>query len=387
MSIASDRPCHLWLALSPHGFGHATMTAPLVAALRRRRPGMRLTIQTTLPHDFLATRYDDFHQVAEIPDFGFCMKSPTEVDVEASARRYHALHQDFAAVVAAEAARLRAESPDLVLANVPYVTMAAARQAGIAVVGYSSLNWADLTDHFFRDRADCRALRAEIRAAHDAVEFFLRPRPAQVMTVPRQRDIGPVVRLGDDRRAQIRQTLGLGPETRLGLIAFGGMDHRLPLQRWPRLDGWFWLSSLLETPVRPDMAPWPMAGVSFADLFVSVDVIVGKPGYGTFSEAGAAGIPMLYEPRPDWPEAPPLEDWLARHTRCLRVRPQDLLDDRLLPQLQRLFSLPAQRVAEADGAEQGAAALEEVLDRVRASSKVVGGGGDRHAGVSNGGEK
>jgi len=361
------------------------MTAPLITELRRRRPDLRLTIQTTLPRDFLATRYDDFQQVAEIADFGFCMFSPTEVDVAASAARYRALHADFPARVAHDAALLRAGAPDLVLANIPYVTMAAARQAGIPVVGFSSLNWADLADHFFRHLPDCDALRAEMRAAYGAAEFFLRPMPAQPMTLPRLRDIGPVVRLGRDLRQDILEKLGLPPDTRLGLIAFGGMDHRLPLDRWEAVDGWFWFSSLLDTPVRPDMAAWQVAGLSFSDLFVSVDVVVGKTGYGTFSEAGVAGIPVLYEARPDWPEAPPIERWLSRHTKCLAVQPQDLLDGKLKGQLQTLFSLPDQQVALPTGVMEGADALERALDSALASSNAVVRAPDRHAEASNGG--
>lgn len=361
------------------------MTAPLIAELRRRRPDLRLTIQTTLPRDFLATRYDDFHQVAEIADFGFCMTSPMDVDVAASAARYRAMHADFPALVARDAALLRDAAPDLVLANVPYVTMAAARLAGIPVVGFSSLNWADLADHFFRDRPECDAVRAEMRAAYGAAEFFLRPTPAQPMTVPRLRDIGPVARLGQRRRQDILDALGVPADTRLGLIAFGGMDHRLPLHHWPSLEGWFWLSSLLDTPQRPDMAAWQAAGVPFADLFVSVDVAVGKTGYGTFSEAGLAGLPMLYEARPDWPEAPPLEQWLAQHTRCLAVTPSSLVDGGLEDQLQKLFSLPQQQVAHPTGVKEGADALEHALDRAIASSGVVDRAGDHHAEASNGG--
>lgn len=376
---------HLWLALSPHGYGHATMTAPLITELRRRRPDLRLTIQTTLPRDFLATRYDDFQQVAEIADFGFCMFSPTQVDVTASAARYRALHADFPARVAHDAALLRAGAPDLVLANIPYVTMAAARQAGIPVVGFSSLNWADLADHFFRDLPDCDALRAEMRAAYGAAEFFLRPTPAQPMTLPRLRHIGPVAQLGRNRRPQILDALGLAPDTRLGLIAFGGMDHRLPLDRWEGVEGWFWFSSLLDTPVRPDMATWQAAGLSFADLFVSMDVVIGKTGYGTFSEAGVAGIPVLYEARPDWPEAPPIEHWLAQHAKCLAVQPQDLMDGGLKEQLQKLFLLPDQSVALPCGVMEGADALEQALDRALASSNAVVGAPDHHAEASNGG--
>lgn len=378
---------HLWLALSPHGFGHATMTAPLVAELRRRRPELRLTIQTSLPRDFLGTRYADFELVPEIADFGFCMTSAIRVDVAASAAAYLAQHADYAALVAGEAARLRAAAPDLVLANIPYVTVAAASRAGIPVAAFSSLNWADLADYFLAHLPQCDRVRAEIRASYAQADIFLRPQPAQDMTLPNIRNIGPVARLGSDRRAEIKQRLGLGKGTRLGVIAFGGIDHRLPLERWPVMEGWFWLSSLSNTPNRPDMARWPVAGVPFADLFPSTDVIIGKPGYGTFSEVGLGGVPMLYESRPDWPEAPPLEEWLARHTRCLPVNAEKLIDGSLPVLLRKLFSLPEQQVAVPSGVSEGADVLEQMLDARHSTARVVGGQRDHDAAVSNGGRQ
>lgn len=353
---------HLWLALSPHGYGHAAMTAPLVAELRRRRPGLRLTIQTALPRPFLESRYSNFEYVDHIPDIGFRMTSAVTIDVEASAAFYAGLHADFPAVVAGEAARLAEARPDLVLANVPYVTIAAAAAVGIPVVAYSSINWADMVAHYLGQRPECAAILAEIRDSYAKAAVFLRPIPAQPMSLPNVLDIGPVAQKGEVRREEIRRNLGLKSDGRVGLIAFGGINHHLPLERWPMLEGWFWLSSLADTPSRSDMAPWQASGVSFADLLPSVDVMVTKPGYGTFSEAGLAGVSVLYEPRPDWPESLPLEEWLGRHTRCLASTAAIIAGPELPLLLQTLFSQAVPEVAVATGIAEGADVLEAVLD-------------------------
>lgn len=368
--MAHTHPCsaHLWLALSPHGYGHAAMTAPLVAELRRRRPGLRLTIQTSLSRTFLATHYADFDHVPDIPDFGFCMKSAVALDVPASAALYVEMHADFSALVARETARLTAAKPDLVLANVPYVTLAAASAAGIPVAAYSSLNWADLTDHYLGDRMECVTVRAEIRASYDKADVFLRPQPAQPMTLRNVVDIGPVARLGVDRRDAILHRLQLPPQQRLGLIAFGGIDHRLPLDRWPELEEWTWLSAVADTPVRADMVPWQAIGEPFADILPSVDLVITKPGYGTFSQAGLAGVPVLFEPRPDWPEAPPLESWLAAHTQCLAATAEEMVGGALPSLLQMLFSLPRQPLAQPTGIVEGVDVLERLMDRTFRSS-------------------
>lgn len=357
----TDRDPHLWLALSPHGYGHAAMSAPVVAELRRRWPGLRVTIQTSLPRAFLETRFGVFDHVPEIPDFGLKMHSSTDIDIEASAAAYLELHADLPAVIAAEAGRLAVARPDLVLSNVAYVPIAAAAEAGVPMAALSCLNWADLYAHYLSGRPESRRIEAEIRACYGRAAMFLRCTPAQTMTLPNLRDVGVVASGGRRRREKLAENIGLDDSARIGLIAFGGIDHRLALDRWPVLPGWVWLSTLPDTPARADLVPWERSGLPFMDLIPSVDVLVTKPGYGTFTEAGMAGTPVLFVPRPGWPESPHLDDWLARHTRCLAVEPEGLLGDQLALHLQALFSLPEQPVADATGVAEVADLLESLI--------------------------
>ncbi len=357
---ALSRDRHLWLALSPHGYGHAAMTAPVVAELRRRCPGLRLTIQTALPFDFLASRYGtDFVHVATIPDFGLCMTSATGVDSDATADAYAALLARWPALLAEEAARLRAARPGLVLANVPPLTIAASAAAGIPVVALSSLNWCDLYAQYCGHRPEAEATVRCLRQAYGAAESFLRCTPAMAMTLPNLEEIGPLASRGCDRRAELRMALRAGEGVRLGLIAFGGFDYRLDLARWPVVPGWMWLSAL-SAPVPPDRADvvaWQRGGLDFHDLVASVDLVVTKPGYGLYSEAGVCGTAMLTVPRPDWPEAAPFNAWLARHTRCRELAPDALLSPDLAGVLAELFRRPQPQPAEPSGVGEAAAAI------------------------------
>lgn len=340
------------------------MTAPVVTELRRRRPGLRLTIQTGVPRAFLESRYgSDFTYVDDIPDFGLRMISATEVDLDASAKGYVDLHGDWPAVVEREARRLRAAAPDLVLANVPYVTIAAAALAGIPVVALSSLQWVDIYRRYLGDRPEAALIGAEMAAAYNAAAAFLRVTPAMTMpSLTNLVEIGPVGNCGTARPAELRAALEVGEGIRIGLIAFGGIDHVLDLARWPVLPGWLWLSSLAVPPDRPDVRPWPAGGLSFSDVLASSEVVVTKPGYGTFVEAAMAGVPVLYVPRPDWPECPALDDWLRRYVRALPVELGSLLGPGLEIQLQKLFSLENPSVATLDGNDQAACLLERMLD-------------------------
>jgi len=353
---------HLWLALSPHGYGHAVMTAPVVAELRRRRPNLRLTIQTGLGREFLATRYgDDFHHVPEIPDFGFCMASATQVDREASLGGYLSLHADWPKVVEAEAERIAAARPDAVLANVPYVTVAAAARAGVPVVAMSSLNWADMAAAMLAGLDGVDGIVAQMREAYVGAKAFLRCTPAMEMTLPNLINIGPVARRGADRGAELRMRLQAAVGTRIGLIAFGGIDHDLALSRFPRLPGWVWLSTL-PVPDRADLRRWEDGGIPFTDLISSVDLVIGKVGYGTFTEAGLAGTPMIFVERPDWPESPNLDRWLDAHTRCQGIDAKRLFDPDLGALIDAVLARPIRPPALPTGIAEAADVVERALD-------------------------
>ncbi|MDA8230128.1 MAG: hypothetical protein M0006_02195 [Magnetospirillum sp.] len=358
---------HLWVALSPHGYGHGAMTAPVVQELRRRRPGLRVTIQTALPAGFLADRFGDgFEHVPDIPDFGLHMTSSVGIEFEASAAAYRALHADWPGAVEREAGRLAAARPDLVLANIPYVTIAAAARVGVPVVALSSLNWAGIYAHYFGDRPEAGRIAGQMRAAYAQAAVFLRCLPAMDMDLPNLLDIGTVARRGADRRRELRTALGVGDETRVGVVAFGGIDHRLRMELWPRIPGWRWLVPSA-APGREDLVPWEASGLSFTDLLSSVDVAVSKPGYGTFTEAGLSGTPMLYLSRPDWPECPHLDRWLERHAPCRAVAAEDLLSPGLAGILDELLSCPRPAVAQAAGIAEATDILEGFLDGGRAN--------------------
>ncbi len=179
------------------------------------------------------------------------------------------------------------------------------------------------------------------------------------MSLPGLRDVGPLAEPGRDRGAELRMALAAEAGGRLGLIAFGGIDYPLDLARWPRLPGWLWLTaaSVPPPPDRPDLVAWQRGGMAFSDLVPSVDVVVTKPGYGLFTEAGISGTALVTVPRPDWPETAPFIAWLSRHGRCLELSPEALLSPGLAGALAELLHRPPPPPAEATGIGEAADAI------------------------------
>ena len=130
-------------------------------------------------------------------------------------------------------------------------------------------------------------------------------------------NIGPIAHIGK------KHDIGLNGDKAV-LIALGGIAHRLPVENWPSLPGVRWLVPSTWQCQHPAAIAFESFGLSFTDLLCSVDAIVTKPGYGTFTEAACNGTPVLYQRRDDWPEQDCLIDWLGQNAASLEIAATDL---------------------------------------------------------------
>ncbi len=347
---------HLLADISAHGLGHLAQTAPVLNALGRLTPEMRLTVRSALPRERLAARIAvEFEHVAEARDFGFVMHNAVDIDLAASAGRYLEFHADWPRRVAAEAGWLRHHQVDAVLSNVAYLPLAGATAAGVPGVGLCSLNWAELFAHYFGDEPWASQIHAQMLAAYDTGAGFLRATPGLPMADLRHRqDIAPIADIGRADRKHFAAELGLDESERWLLLAMGGMEFPLPVAAWPQTPGLTWLVPKAWQIRRSDVRSFDAAGLRFGDLLASVDAVITKPGYGTFVEAACSAVPILYLERDDWPETPHLVAWLADHARAARLTRGRLMAGDFIDLLQGLWRAPAPAAPQATGADQAA---------------------------------
>jgi hypothetical protein len=356
---------HLLVALSAHGYGHASQTFAVLNALRARLPDLRLTIVTSLPPEFLAARLEGaFTPVRREADVGMLMDSALDVRLDDSRRAYARFHENWERRVRDEARWLKELSPDLVLANVPYLVLAAAASAGIPAAAMCSLNWADIYDRYFgRDH-----IYEEMLAAYRSADRFLRLTPGMPMDdLPNRRVIGPVSRLGRARRAELHRRLGVDEATRVVLIAPGGTEWRLPIETWPSAPGMRWLVPASWRTRLSHAHAFEELGWPFTDVLASCDAVIGKPGYGTFTEAACHGVPMLYVRRSgEWPEEPYLIEWLERHARAAEIDRKTLERGEFFQDLAALMRRPLLPPPPPDGVMQ---ATDFFVDCLKTISK------------------
>ena len=357
------RPAHLLLAVSAHGYGHLAQCAPVINTLWERDPGLRLTVLSALPRIQLARRLaGEFDYIAVETDPVLRMRSAWEVDGPASCRAYGEFHRQHAMLLESTCDQLRALGPDLVLANIPWVVLQAARQAGIPAVALGSLNWAAIYAAYCGTAGEHADILAWMLDGYRAAGCFIVPAPALPMPeLDNCHPVGPIAPPAVPRPAALREALALPAEVRTVLVGLGGIDSRLPLENWPRIDGVVWLFPGALERQRDDFVAMTYLPMAFADMLASVDAVLTKPGYGTYAEAVCSGVALLTLARPDWPETGYLNDWARTHGRLQEITLEQFASGNFARALRVLWQEPLKPLPVATGVGEAVDLLTAML--------------------------
>jgi hypothetical protein len=356
---------HLLVCISGHGYGHAAQVAPVLNILHQLVPRLRLTLRTTIAEAHLRRLITpEFHYIAESTDFGMRMLSALDVDVAASMLAYREFHADWQGRVEAEAATIAELAPDLVLSDVAYLPLAGAAALGIPSVAMCSLNWADIFRHFCHKESGADLIVQQIENAYAQSKAFLCLQPSMPMSwLSNRMSIGPVAGRASSRRQEINQRLGISAEHQLVLVSMGGIAMRMPVEHWPVMPNVRWLmqADWLADRQREDMSAFDTLGISFSELLASCDVLLTKPGYGAFAEAGCHGIRVLYVERGEWPEQEYLIQWLQHNGCCQKLSAAQAQSGDFGLELERILAQPKPAAIEPTGNMQAAEYIASLL--------------------------
>lgn len=362
-------PDRLWLAISGHGHGHLVQVMPLLGALRARYPAMVLCVQSSLPASLLRQSFgEDVLIHDEAADFGMVMSGPMTVLAADSLEAYRQFHETWPELLARQVVLFKDFQPDLVIADIPYLPLAAAKVCGVKSVAVCSLNWADILEHYCSGLQGADDIVQSIRSHYAEADIFLRPTPAMPMqTLGNTESIGPLINVGQSKRSELQQVLQLPEGGRIVLLTLGGITGQVDISQWPAFDRTVflvpeaWLANASQ-PIDTDrFRSIESTALSYADLFASCDALVTKPGYGAFTGAGCCGLPVLFAERGDWPEEPCLFSWLQCVGRATSIGWKELADGMFEPALNELLAQAPKPPAEANGAAMGLELIEALL--------------------------
>lgn len=334
----------IWAAISGHGFGHAAQVVPVLNALGRLVPNLRVLLRTTVPTTFFTDRLTIPWEMSPVQqDIGCIQQGPMTIDIDATWREHQRFHNTWHDRFQTEVGAMRAAAPNLVVADTPYLALAAGTEAGIPSVALVSFTWdLILSEYQAPPSIDRQTIIESIRRAYAQAHLALRITPAPLLTTFKQLiEIGPIAEPAHSARERLIEFLKLTPGERLVLIGFGGIPlDSLPFTQLESATGYRFL---FDGSVPADSTRFfstHSLPFSFKTLLASVDVIMTKPGYGTLVEAVASQTPMVYVRRYNFGDEQSLVDYLHRYGRGVELSHTDFINGRWLPALKQVVDLP-----------------------------------------------
>jgi len=96
-------------------------------------------------------------------------------------------------------------------------------------------------------------------------------------------------------------------------------------------------------------------------VLVSVDVVLTKPGYGTYTEAVCNAVPVLSIERPDWPETAVLNRWVQQHSHLELMTREQFYKGTFAPQVKALLAKDPVPGMQPSGISQAAELIQSLL--------------------------
>ena len=361
----------IWTAISGHGFGHAAQVVPVLNALGRFVPHLRALLRTTVPAAFLNDRLTIPWEISAVrQDIGCVQNGPITIDVEATWHEHQHFHSTWSDRLQTEVDAMRAAAPDLVIANTPYLALAAGKVTAIPTVALVSFTWdLILSDYPAPPSVDKRALLESIRQAYGQADLALRITPSPPMELfSQQIDIQPIAEPASSAREQLTTRVALRPGERTVLVGFGGIPlTSVPFKKLESLSGYRFI---FDGPVPQDstrVISTQSLPFSFKALLASVDVVMTKPGYGTIVEAVALQTPVVYVRRYNFADEQSLVDYLHRHGRGVELSMDDFMTGQWNQALRKVCEMPSPQTVfpPPTGATEAAALLAPYLGHHR----------------------
>lgn len=341
--------------VSPHGLGHASRAAAVLAALQRLDPGLGIELYSLADPAFFehaGCRGVSFHR--ERTDIGFAHKSALVEDLPETIRQLDEFLPFAASLVEDLAGRVRQAGCTVLLCDIAPLGVRVADAAGIPSVLVENFTWDNLYDAYAGEHPRMRTHAAYLRRWFAAASARVQCDPL-CDPAPADLHVAPVSRCHRTPAERIRHELGVHTGQRLVLISMGGISERSPFlaHLQSRTDLVFVAASGAEhLHRRYNVIHVPLQSHFYhPDLVNAADLVIGKAGYSTIAEVYHAGAPFGYITRPNYPENDGLVRFVAQHMSALEVGPGLFREGLPSALLDELLALPRRPPALPNGAE------------------------------------
>ncbi|MBW4459430.1 MAG: glycosyl transferase [Nodosilinea sp. WJT8-NPBG4] len=354
----------LYVAITNHGFGHATRAASVAAAVKALQPEVDLVLATTAPQwlldEYLPMAYE-YRPVAF--DIGVIQPDSLTMDLPATLAKLQDIQAHQQETVVAEAAYLKQRGVDLVLADIPPLATAIAHAADIPCWMVSNFGWDFIYRGFGPEFEPLARWIGECFGECD--RLFRLPFHEPMAAFPLVEDVGLTGGTPRYGAEALRAQWNLShPQERTVLLTFGGLSlQAIPYDRLIQFPDWQFLTFEQDAPALPNLFKVPRQGYRPVDVMPLCSRIVSKPGFSTFSEACRLDLPIITITREDFAEGPVLVNGLQDYSWHRVLTPADFFDGDWAFLTQLLAPPRTTQSLAKDGNHQIATAIVNYLSR------------------------
>lgn len=312
----------LYIAITNHGFGHATRTATVAATIQRLCPEVLLMMVTTAPRWLLDLYIEgDFIYRPRAFDLGVVQPDSLTMDKAATLEKLRQIRSQERSLIASEVNFIRQNRVNLILADVPPLAAAIAKTAGIPCWMASNFGW----DFIYR------AWGGEFEEIADWIgdcysqcdRLFRLPFYEPMSAFTNITDVGLT---GDSPHYQVdalRSSWGItAPVEKTVLLTFGGLGlQQIPYDNLQRFPDWQFITLNSSAPDLPNLIKITDQKLRPVDFMPLCGRVISKPGYGTFAEAVRVGVPIVTMTREDFAEAAFLIEGITNYTHHQILQP------------------------------------------------------------------
>jgi hypothetical protein len=286
----------LYVAISPHGFGHTTRTCSILAALQSLMPNLPITIVTTAPQ-WLIDSYliKPYHYRPVALDIGVVQADGLQMDKLATLNKLQELIDRQAEIVNPEGGYIKSEGIELVFADMPPLGVSIARSGGVPCWISSNFGWDLIYQEWLTELPEFQPIVDWVQELYSQADLLLRQPFCEEMPHFRHKiDVGLTGGTPKFSPPELRKKLGLDPDRSVVLLSFGGLGlQAIPyhnVQRYPQFQ---FLTFADTAPQFDNLKVVSGREIRPVDIMPLCHAVITKPGYSTIAEACRLGVNIV----------------------------------------------------------------------------------------------
>ena len=318
-----DRPI-LYIAITNHGFGHATRAAAVAATIQKLCPQVLLIIVSTAPRWLLECYIEgDFIQRPRAMDLGVVQADSLTMDKTATLEKLLEIKKNQNSIIASEANFIRQNRVNLILADIPFLASKIAKVAGIPCWMMSNFGF----DFIYRDWGSSFTEIADwISDCYSKCDRLFRlPFYEPMQAFNNITDVG--LTGGSPRYSceEVRSTWGItAPTEKTILLTFGGLGlQQIPYENLKQFPDWQFIAFDKSAPDLPNLVPVTDHKYRPVDFMPICGRVVSKPGFSTFAEATRLQVPIVSVTRDEFAEAAFLLEGITNYNQHQILTPSE----------------------------------------------------------------